>query len=198
MRNDDNAGDIGVIGQSVMSMVNGFQMAKDVVENFLIAEGIGARDGSGAYTVEMAKWYPQKAFMRVFYRVKEGIGESVLFNVGKAVPENAIFPPWVQDIESAMKAIDIAYHMNHSKNGIPMFNPDTGEMQEGIGHYAFKKIEGENRITIECSDYYPCLFDNGIIFAMATKFEKKALVGHDDTKPCREKGGDTCTYGVTW
>ena len=74
----------------------------------------------------------------------------------------------------------------------------SGKMSEGIGHYGFEKIDGKNMIISECNNPYPCAFDKGIITAMAQKFEVKANIIHDDSKPCRKNGADSCTYIITW
>ena len=114
------------------------------------------------------------------------------------IPENAMFPSGVKDIASAIKLIDVAYHLNHRKNGKVLFDINTGKMEEGIGHYGYEKIENRNMIISECMNPYPCAFDFGIIMAMARKFEIKANIAHDDSKPCRKNGADSCTYIITW
>ncbi|HOV14530.1 MAG TPA: hypothetical protein PK771_09625, partial [Spirochaetota bacterium] len=99
---------------------------------------------------------------------------------------------------SAIQSIDIAYHLNHRKNGKVLFDTQNGKMFEGIGHYGYEKVDDKNMIICECKNPYPCAFDKGIITAMAQKFESKAKVIHDDSKPCRKNGTDSCTYIVTW
>jgi len=88
--------------------------------------------------------------------------------------------------------------MNHRKNGRVLFNPDSGEMSEGIGHYGYSELKGKNSIVSVCENPYPCTFDEGILISMAKKFEPSAMILHDNTKPCRRKGGDSCTYIISW
>lgn len=97
-----------------------------------------------------------------------------------------------------MQSNDVAYHMNHRRNGQLMFNPATGVMLEGIGHYGYKREPGERKIISVCDNPYPCKLDHGILTTVARRFQLRALVTHDDTKPCRAKGGNDCTYVVTW
>jgi hypothetical protein len=72
-------------------------------------------------------------------------------------------------------------------------------MKEGIGHYNFKKID-DKTFEMICENPYPCDFDRGIIESMAKKFKPSNTINvsviHDETKPCRKKGGDSCTYKV--
>lgn len=71
-----------------------------------------------------------------------------MYNIGLSIPENAVFPPWVVDIDTAVKAIDIAYHLNHRKDGKPLFDMKTGTMSEGIGHYGYERDRsGKNRVV---------------------------------------------------
>ncbi len=89
--------------------------------------------------------------------------------------------------------------MNHQNTkGEVLFNPASGKMIEGIGHYKYEKVSGKNEATITCNNPYPCDFDLGIISTMAKKFNKTAQITHDDKKPCRKKGAETCTYIVKW
>jgi len=96
------------------------------------------------------------------------------------------------------QCIDVAYHMNHAVRGEAMFSPSTGKLREGIGHYRYVHAAGKNLITLESSTPYPYEFDQGIIIAMAQRFEPTARLTHDAFKPCRKSGGGSCTYHVTW
>ena len=82
-----------------------------------------------------------------------------------------------------------------------MFDPSSGDMLEGIGHYGYEKA-GETSAVMTCGNPYPCDFDRGIIDAMARAFKPAdslfIKVRHDDTQPCRKNGADACTYRVQW
>ena len=118
--------------------------------------------------------------LRAFKRIAESVGESKLYAIGLRIPENAKFPPHIKTIDDAVASIDVAYHMNHRKAGKVMFDPATGAMLEGIGHYGYKKL-GPRSIESVSANPYPCSFDRGIITTMARRFEKGAAIVHDDT-----------------
>jgi hypothetical protein len=189
---------IEVNGQTAYAVVAAYNLIKTVPSQFLLKEGIGEPGPNGVVNIIPDTWYSQEAWLRAFEKIALSLGDVTLFKIGTKIPENAQFPPWVIDIESAIKSIDIAYHMNHRKNKIEMFDPETGEMMEGIGHYGFEKIENENKIVSVCKNPYPCDFDRGILTSMAKKFEPGAAIVHNDIKPCRKKGADKCTYTITW
>ena len=188
---------IEVNGQTVFSVVDGMGRYKSISGRILSDVGIGSMSG-GDYQIEMDGWYSHDAWLKALEQITSEVGESTLNQIGLKIPENAQFPPWVKDIDSAIKSIDIAYHMNHRKGDKVLFDPDTGEIAEGIGHYGYERVEGQKKIISVCNNPYPCSFDIGIVTTMAKKFEPGAFVVHDKSAPCRKDGADSCTYVISW
>ncbi len=184
---------VNVNGETILSVVDGMGQTKNRAIEILKKNGID--------NPEPGKWYSQQAWLDSFKEISEELGAFTLFSIGKKIPENAQFPPEIDDIEKALAAIDVAFHMNHSINGKPLFDPNNGQMDEGIGHYGFEK-SGDKEASMECNNPYPCDFDRGIIESMAQRFKPEdssiVMVKHDDSKPCRKKGDDSCTYNVKW
>jgi len=132
------------------------------------------------------EWYPQQAWLDAFREIANRIGDNTLVQIGRKIPENAIWPPDVDCVEKGLPSIDIAYNMNH-RNG-------------NIGNYGYERT-GEGSARMVCDNPYPCAFDWGIIAAVVDMFKKPGTITkvvHDDTQPCRKKGDDSCTYLVTW
>lgn len=196
----DNVGleNIQVLGANLSNVLNAFGSFQLLASRIMLEEGLGAESADGIVQFDRDRWYPVTRWLATFERVGREYGEGMLGQVGFAVPKNAIFPPFVTDIDSALKSVDIAYHMNHALNGMPMFSPATGEMLEGIGHYGYRRVPGKKEIIAECSNPYPCPFDLHLLLAMAQRFELTASVTHDPTRPCRKHGGPSCTYIVKW
>jgi hypothetical protein len=182
---------IEVNGNTAYAIVAGFGIVKILAKPHLRRAGLPE-------ILDKNDWYSQEKWLAAFESVSKIGGDGTLFRIGLQIPRNATFPAWMKTIEDAVKSIDIAYHMNHRKNNKIMFNSDTGKMTEGIGHYGYTKIEGQNLIISVCNNPYPYSFDKGIITAMAQKFQPDAKVTHDDSKPCRKKGDDSCTYTISW
>ena len=182
---------IEVNGQTVLSVVAGM-VNQDFARKILADNGIKEVKPEG--------WYPQQAWLDAFKAISEKIGPVALSSIGRKIPESAQWPPQVNSIETALSSIDIAYHMNHRLNGAPMFDPKTGAMKEGIGHYKAAKT-GTREVTVTCDNPYPCEFDKGIITAAAKKFKPAdvaSIVLIEDEKACRMSGGGSCVYKVTW
>ncbi|MFC1610969.1 hypothetical protein ACFL6C_08420 [Myxococcota bacterium] len=174
---------------------------KHAVIGVLVDEGIGKRLNDGRLDLNPEGWYSQESWLRAFARIAADGGDGALFKIGQRIPENAQFPPWVVDVHSAIRSINIACHMNHRKSGKVMFDPENQEMLDGIGHYGYSPVEGEQKIISECENPYPCEFDRGIVTAMARKFELNTRVVHDDSQPCRKNADRLrarCERGMTW
>ncbi|MDR1086106.1 MAG: hypothetical protein LBP22_14920 [Deltaproteobacteria bacterium] len=189
--------DIEVNAPTVSAIIAGLGFFNNISRRYLSQAGIG-RVVDKKLVLQPEHWYSQEAWLLAFENIARQIGDRALFNIGMTIPSNAHFPPWAVDIQSGVRSIDIAYHLNHRKNGLPMFNAETQVMLEGIGHYGCQPVSGQNEILCVCNNPYPCAFDRGIISAMAKKFEPEALIVHDDAKECRKNGADSCTYRVYW
>lgn len=183
---------IEVNGSTVLSVVDGMGAVKNIALRILWENGIEAPKPD--------QWYSQQSWLDSFKELGKRVGPNTLFGIGLAIPDNAEFPPEIDNIDKALSAIDIAYHMNHRIHGSPLFNPATGQMNEGIGHYTYEKTSA-NSGHVTCDNPYPCEFDKGIVTAMARRFRPKGaklIITHDDTKGCRKNGDISCTYNVTW
>jgi len=183
---------VEVNGQTILSVLAGMVGFETTAITILSQNGID--------NPEPDKWYSHQSWLNAFKEISNKIGEKTLINIGMMIPEKAEWPANVNSMEGAFASIDIAYHMNHRLNGILLYNPETGNMLEGIGHYKYQKTD-ENEITMECNNPYPCAFDKGIIKSVANKFKPVGIkvnfkegVAHG----CRSKGDNVCTYVITW
>jgi len=181
---------VEVSGAAVLSVIEGMTRCSDcdLMESFRrMATRILAKNGIDSPRKD--KWYPQQAWLDAFREISEEIGPATLRMIGEKIPETALWPPEVTTIEEGLASIDVAYHMNHR----------GGE----IGHYRYEETHqaGWKSGKVICNNPYPCAFDHGIIKATARRFapkDKAPIVTHDDSRPCRQKGGDSCTYLVSW
>ncbi|MBN1621690.1 MAG: hypothetical protein JW871_03765 [Endomicrobiales bacterium] len=184
---------VEVNGQTILSVVQGMGEFKQLALDILKSNGID--------DPQPLRWYSQQAWLDSFKTIAERLGPYTLQQIGSKIPENADWPPQVKTIEDALASIDVAYHMNHRVSGKVLFNPVNGSMEEGIGHYGFKKT-GDKEVTMTCNNPYPCDFDKGIILAVAKKFKPKDSMNinlkEEKEKACRKNADDSCIYIVTW
>ncbi|MCY3411516.1 MAG: hypothetical protein INQ03_07800 [Candidatus Heimdallarchaeota archaeon] len=182
---------IEVNGSTVASVLAGMDMFRKIAIEKLEKVGITELIN------DVTHWYSQKAWLQAFKLISQDVGGNTLHNIGRKIPENAIFPKEVNSIIGALASIDIAYHMNHrNRFGEILYNEETGEMIEGIGHYTTRQVS-DSRIDMICTNPYPCEFDRGIVITMARRFQENAIVHHEDGE-CRKLGDDSCIYSVVW
>jgi hypothetical protein len=190
---------IEAAGASIGAFVEAFKVFPSVIFKKLTKHGIGkAVPGKADVEVDHTAWYPQEAWLKAWEEIAADIGPRACYQIGRHLPKHAVFPPSVRDVHSAVASVDVAYHLNHRKNGKVMFDMNTGAKLKGIGSYGFQPMTGERRIVSVCDNPYPCDFDRGILTEIATRFQPLVRVTHDDQAPCRKKGADSCTYVITW
>jgi hypothetical protein len=139
----------------------------------------------GIKQLDSNTWYILKIALDFYTQVNKDFGPNTIFNLGKAVPENAIFPPDIDSIESALQLIDVAYNMNHRN-----------------GYFGFYKMVShdleEKKIIMQCYTPYLCDFDRGLLTAMARKFKSGVRVFVDEDRPSKKKGGNESWYIITY
>lgn len=186
---------IEVTRAGVKVVVDGFRGFTLLAHEIMISEGMGSDDGEGNLVLPAGAWLNLRKYLNALRRIEQEIGAQVLIDGGQTVIKHADFPPTITDVHSVFGSADIAYHMNHRRNGELLFNPATGAMQEGIGHWKASK-EGDRKASLTSDTPYPCGYDHGIALGMAQRFAPNARLTHGPG--CRSKGAESCTYHVTW
>lgn len=134
-------------------------------------------------------WYPLHSFVELIWEIERLLGEKLVFQIGRKIVSHAIFPENITDIYSAIEVLDNAYHLNHSLDGVnPMFNPQTGLKQNGIGNYIYEVIPEENSILCICENPFPTAFDEGILDALIQKYQPMAILELLEDKGTRRQG----------
>jgi hypothetical protein len=97
---------VEVIGRAILATIAGLE--KDI--HPLLEE-------HGISEIHPDEWYPQQLWLDVLEAISEGWGSRGaimdLVSVGMRIPENALWPPEVDNVEAALFSIDVAYKMNH-------------------------------------------------------------------------------------
>src|SRR3954454_19642277 len=106
---------IQVSGTSLGAIVEGFRKYPTVAVKYLTRHGLLKSAAGKASDIDVNGWYSLDDWLPAYEGIANEIGVNSLFGIGKSIPENAVFPPHVKDIHSALGSIDIAYHMNHRK-----------------------------------------------------------------------------------
>jgi hypothetical protein len=170
---------VKINGETILSVLKGMGENEEMARKFLAESDI--------QNPQPGQWYWQQAWLNAFRKIAAKMGAEGLWAMGNKVPENTLWPPEVDDVHKALVALDVIYQSSHR----------GGE----IGHYEYQKT-GLRSALMVCRTSYPEDFDRGLVGATVRKFKpqdsKLVTVRHDDLKPCRKKGADSCTYVVKW
>ena len=177
-----------------MAYAHAFRQYPTVLEKYFSKLGI-----SGNLDPEVLKsqYVPMTAWVKSTHDIVDEVGASTVYSIGKKIPDTAPLPPGTDDIKAVLMGVDISFHMHHRKDGVVMFDPATGTMLEGIGHYHCELQGGGTSAHLTCDNPYPCDLDRGIIAGFAARFEPAVSVSHA-TSACRKKGDNACVYLVQW
>jgi hypothetical protein len=147
----------------------------------LICRHLGIDDLSGAATA----FYPAQLYLQALREMQEQFGSALLTKMGRKIMDTMPFPPGIDSVETVMASVNASFQMNHK----------NAEGKLGAYHWT---LESPNHGTMVSDHPYPCAWDMGVLIGCATRFAPHATVTHDDTKPCRHEGAETCTYRVEW
>jgi hypothetical protein len=187
---------IEVLGACLGAIYDGFGAFRSAASKFLLQHKLGTLGADKLATFSPADWYPLESFLAAYHAIQKEVGDQAIYAVGTSIAPNAPWPPFVTDVDSALQSLDVAYHMNHRKNGLVMADAQSGKMIEGIGHYSYQST-GATTAMVRCDNPYPCDFDRGIIFGIGQRWSRsRVLVEHDDGS-CRKYGDMVCVYRVT-
>lgn len=167
-------------GQTIMSIVAGAGEVSAVFEQK--AEEILADNGIEQLGPE--EWYSLRDYLSALDDIDDEVGTETITAIGEHIPEQAEWPPGVDSVSEGLESIAGAYDMNH---------------QGDVGYYEVESVD-DSTARMECHNPYSCALDIGIIRGTAEKFSSPvAIVEVEEVSTrCREDGGDTCTYRVTW
>jgi hypothetical protein len=185
---------IEILGTAVMATIGGFGPLRSIVDRMLCREGL--LDCAVQPHLDIDAWYSQQAWLDALREVDERFGTEILFNIGAEIPNNAVFPALAVDLESAMRSINVAYHLNHRRGGRVMYDAVSGRMLDGIGHYEHQTLSRGHMLST-CMTPYPCEFDLGLVATMARRFEPRTIIEHVGSE-CRRQGAQACTYSLRW
>lgn len=169
-----NSGKREYFGGSLNSFVVALGHSEALVQKILGEVGIDR--------IDPERWYDFDVAIAVYHKVAREIGRGAVIAVGKKIIETAEFPPGIGDVQTLLKSLGMAYHLNTR-------GPNVGDI--------LCTIEDEHSATLEWSAGGPCALNFGIIEGCCARYGTKALVEHG-AGGCMEQGAPACIYQVNW
>jgi hypothetical protein len=186
---------IEVSGRTIQGLILAFGQFRAVASKYLLEEGVGEKGPDGLVTADPVSWYPMDAQMRALARFRGEMGDSVVHQIGVSTAKAVEWPPGVKDMKGLIQQLDRGYHLHHRKLGKVMWDSGTGQMLDGIGHYAHR-VRADGVLELESDIPYPCPFDKGLLFGAMRVLHAHGAILHDDSLPCRDRGAKSCIYVV--
>ncbi|MFB6361227.1 MAG: hypothetical protein ABEH59_07875 [Halobacteriales archaeon] len=174
--------DVEVHGQTILAVVDG------ALSNFSKGYRESAHEAlaeNGIEDPEADEWYPQQAWLNTFKVIADELEPHLLDRLGEQIPPTVDWPSGISGVEQGLKAIDEAYQLNHRGGD--------------IGYYRFEPRDEQSGEVI-CRNPYPCLFDRGLVRAVAQRYApvESFVFVEEERDQCRRDGDNACTYTVYW
>ena len=161
----------------------------------LVLEGLGehrktSRNILSQYGLDRPRpdrWYAHDDLTELLRTIAARGGPFTLYNAGMYVADMTNFPPQIDSTEKAIQWLGSVHERSHRGRH--------------IGAYTTAET-GMGSVAVVSSSLYPCDFDRGLIETTARRFRparsRRVSLVHDESSPCREDGGHSCTYSVQW
>jgi hypothetical protein len=177
---------IEVIGAVILSYANAFpEAAKEVGWSIL------AKHGLEVSNVNRDQWYKLQTYLDAMNETQQTLGPAIMNRIGEQVIQDLDFPPDWKTLDTLLPGIDQGYQMQHRGGAVGSYRYVGSETEFGM-----------HRVKVVCDNPYGCSFNRGTLEGLIKRFPPEgatdAMVRHDDSAPCRKKGGDSCTYIYTW
>jgi hypothetical protein len=162
-------------GAAINTFVLGLGHSQSVVDKILADAGVDKIDPEAWYDIE---WSAD-----LFIKIEQMLGSAAVMECGKKMIESAEYPPEINSVETLLPALGHWYAL-HARG------PNVGTIT--------CEFEDDHSATLDWSTVrFPCSFCQGILEGACARYGVKPLIEHG-TGSCRDKGGPTCIYHVSW
>lgn len=140
-----------VSGVSLMNMIRACGIFQSRIRKKLSERGICLTDD-----LQTKDWYPLRPLAEVIMDlVREFGSDSIMFEMGKAVPFHSVIPEEIKSFEEMLHMMDHTGRINH-RNG-------------SAGTYHTEKV-GERKYHIQLDTVYPAVFNLGMLRGFSQRF----------------------------
>lgn len=139
-------------------------------------------ESTGIQNPQIIKWYPLHLYVDALSQLSKKVGQSPLYMIGMRDAEKMSFSTGNNLVETILGSLTSAYKMHHRGSE--------------CGQFVLSTIDN-NTYSLNCCTPYPCAYNKGLIEGIIMRFKKPGefiSVNHDNTKPCRDHFGKSCTF----
>ncbi len=177
---------IEVAGTVVLSFADAFpESVRSMGRDILVNHGLDVD------RIKPNEFYPYQSYLDAQKEIQSVFGAGMLTRIGDETIAGVEFPPDWKTMDVLLPGIDAGYQMQFR----------GGE----AGHYEFLGIDSSGPLTqatVRCNNPLGCAFTRGTFEGLIKRFKPEGVldivVRHDDTAPCKQKGGESCTFIISW
>jgi hypothetical protein len=167
-----------VLGRNIRSYITGMGAFEMIGRSIMAKYGIEENPSPD-------NWYNHQQFLDAIKEILSRTGLHTVHIIGMRIAEKVTLPPEVDNIEKGLHFVGMAYRQVHRN--------------DPVSDKIVTKLE-DRKFQVVINTPYPCEFDTGYLRGLSKRFLKETAVqvSHDESKPCRKNGAESCTYLITW
>jgi hypothetical protein len=172
-----------IIGGMIHSLWTGYPEAfHDTIKKILANHGIEE--------IAPAQWYNFQSTLDSLKEMEEKFGHTEMRQVGEQAAAAAPLPPEIDTLKACLLSLNTT--LNRICRGGGAGGYEVSEQTEKAG---------ATRYIVTVTTPFPCSLTSGYLEGFAQRFKKgevkEILVRHDDERPCRRQGAESCTYIIS-
>lgn len=161
-------------GAALRSFIVALEGSEVIVDKLLADAGIEHIDPEA--------WYDYDWAVSFFRRIEQEIGRAALIAVGRSMSETAPYPPEIDSVRALLSGLGHWFALNAR-------GPEVGTIT--------CEFEDEHTAILDWSARGVCAIAIGILEGACARFGVQPLIEHAPGQ-CKDTGGSTCIYRVSW
>jgi len=149
-----------------------------------------SRAGLLLETTEAERFYCYMYYLNALRDIRDRFGDMIIEKIAYNCMQHINFPADWSHLRTSLENLDTGYKL-HVRGG-------------HAGHYGYEAVQHSSMSQVRMRDDtpLPCEYTRGVLEGLSMRYPPlgggQAVIRHDDSSPCKKKGGDSCTYVVSW
>jgi hypothetical protein len=141
-------------------------------------------------TTEAGRFYCYLYYLSALKDIRYRFGDIIVEKIAYNCMQHINFPPEWSHFLTSLENLDTGYKL-HVRGG-------------RAGQYTYEAVRHSSMSQLKMRDDtpLPCEYTRGVLEGLSKRYPPmgggQAVIRHDEGSPCKKKGGDSCTYVVSW
>lgn len=192
-----------IAGRAIRTLVELLGEAKPMAIKIMKFHKITDDQAPEKFSINPDEWYDLDRYLLGMKDIQEKVGEEKMRQVAYTTIQYAPLPNNIQDIVSSLKHMNRAYLLNLSRDGMKTIFDElhashSAKQPDAAGKILAEPIPGINKAICTSTTCFPTYYELGLVEGFARKFQPKAVVTLDKSKPMKKYSGESNTFVVNW